>query len=233
MKWSFVIEQKLKAALLLGGVMLVIILANIMSRSHMEGIDKSFASIYKDRLIPATTITYLAEHLYGKRLSLEKHLLSANGSVGVNINDQLKAYDTGIDSLIAAFERTYLVEKEVASLSAFKNRIDEYVLLEKMVLNLHEAGNSEAGRELFEGVGANTFQSTIARLNELTMIQSSVGMELMKETKSDLAGFSIVSFLQIALVVVIGVFIMVLIQSSKIINKAKGTSGKNQNFNLN
>jgi preprotein translocase subunit SecG len=233
MKWSFVIEQKLKAAILLGGVMLVIILATLVSRSHMAGIDKSFASIYQDRLIPATTITYLAEHLYGKRLSLEKHLLSADGMRGHNIDGQLKTHNASIDSLITAFEQTYLVENEKKSLSAFKNRIDEYVLLEQMVLNLHEAGNSEAGRELFEGVGANTFQNTIARLNELTMIQSSVGMELMKETKSDLAGFSMVSFLQISLVIVVGIIIMILIQSSKIINKAKGTTGKNQHFNLN
>jgi hypothetical protein len=233
MKWSFVIEQKLKAALLLGVVMLVIILANIVSRNHMAGIDKSFASIYKDRLIPATTITYLAEHLYGKRLSLEKHLLSANPSRGASIDEQLKEHNASIDSLIAAFERTYLVEKEKSSLSAFKNRIDEYVLLEKMVLNLHGAGNSEAGRELFEGVGSETFQNTITRLNELTMIQSSVGMELMKETKSEMAGFSLVSFLQISLVVVIGIIIMILIQSSKIINRSKGTTNNTQNFNLN
>jgi hypothetical protein len=30
----------------------------------------------QDRLIPATTIIYLTENLYGKRLSLEKHLFA-------------------------------------------------------------------------------------------------------------------------------------------------------------
>ena len=41
MKWSFVIQQKLKATLLLGGIMVVIVSGTIVSRRNINGIDRS------------------------------------------------------------------------------------------------------------------------------------------------------------------------------------------------
>lgn len=233
MKWSFVIRQKMKAALLLGGIMIFIILGSLIARYNMEGINKSFSSIYKDRLIPATTIIYLAENLYGKRLSLEKFLLSDDVRTSEQIASGLKTYDDRIDSLINVFEKTYLVDDEATSLAAFKNRVSEYVLLETMILNLYASGHKSAGKELFEGAGASTFQTTINNLNELTSIQENVGKELMRESKSDMASFGLISFLQIALAVIIGLIVLVLIQNSMIINKPKLTKDKESRFNLN
>ena len=233
MKWSFVVQQKLKAALLLGGIMLMIILATLISRQSMDGIDKSFSSIYQDRLIPATTIIYLTENLYGKRLSLEKFLLSDEVKTSEQINTLLNAHNESIDSLVRAFSKTFLVDKEAKSLDAFKNRVKEYALLEKMVLNLYEAGNADESKKLFEGAAALTFQSTISNLNELTGIQSDVGKELVKESKNSIASVGLISFLQVALAVVVGLIILVFIQNSKIINKPKMTSKENSYFNLN
>src|SRR5690349_944831 len=106
MKWSFVIREKLKAAFLLGGIMVMIILGNLFSRHNMEGIDKSFSSIYQDRLIPATTIIYLTENLYTKRLSLEKFVLSKEVKSPEEIRTQLQMNNNSIDSLVQIFEKT-------------------------------------------------------------------------------------------------------------------------------
>jgi len=233
MKWSFIIEQKLKAAALLSSIMLLIIIGTLISRNNMNGIGKSFSSIYQDRLLPATTIIYMTENLYGKRLSLEKFLLADNEMTSDQIILGLQNYDRNIDSLVRSFEQTFLVDQEAKSLSAFKNRIEEYVLLEKMMLNLHKNGNSDGSRKLFEGAGASTFQSTIHHLNELTTIQSNVGKELMAESRSEMASFGMISFLQISLAVVIGLIILVFIQSSNIINKPKIKQDGGSYFNLN
>jgi hypothetical protein len=233
MKWSFVIQQKLKAALLLGSIMGMIILATLLSRRNMEGIDKSFSSIYQDRLIPATTIIYLTENLYGKRLSLEEYLLANEVGNKSEIKVQLSAHNKNIDSLIKAFEKTYLVDEEAKSLTAFKNEVIKYTALERSVLNLCNAGEQEQGKKLFAVAGANTFKNTITNLNELTNIQSSIGKDLMKASKSDIASVGIISFLQIGLAVVIGLMLLLLIQNASIINKPKITSEKNQYFNLN
>lgn len=233
MKWSFVIQQKLKAALLLGGVMGLIIVATLLSRHNMEGIDRSFSSIYQDRLIPATTIIYLTENLYGKRLSLEAHLLSPENESDNDVRLKLAAHNVHIDSLINAFEKTYLVDKEAKSLTAFKREVREYALLEKSVLRLSNEGAVEEGKKLFAGTGAGTFKKTIANLNELASIQSDIGKDLMKESKSDIASFGIISFLQIALAIIIGLMLLVLIQSAAIVNNPNMKNKETQYFNLN
>jgi hypothetical protein len=233
MKWSFVIQQKFKTAIILGGMMCMIVAATLISRMNMQGIDKSFSSIYQDRLIPATNIIYLTENLYGKRLSLEKFLLSDEMCNSEEIAAGLSSHNNHIDSLIKAFEKTYLVDQEAKSLGAFKNRVAEYALLEKVIINLYASGHVAAGKELFEGAGARTFQSTIHNLNELTSIQSRVGQELMKETKSDMASFSLISFLQIALAIIIGLIVIVLVQNSTIISKSKASKDSGGYYNLN
>jgi hypothetical protein len=199
----------------------------------MEGIDKSFSSIYQDRLIPATTIIYLTENLYTKRLSLEKFVLSKEVKSPEEIRSQLQINNKSIDSLVKVFEKTYLVDQEAKSLSGLKDGISEYLSLEKTVIDLYATGLYDEGRALFTGDGANTFQGTINTLNELISIQSTVGKELMSESKSNIASFWIISFLQIALSVIIGLVVLVLIQNSGIINNPKIAAEKNQYFNLN
>jgi hypothetical protein len=218
MKWSFVIQQKLKAAILLSVIMLLVVLNSVVSKLNIQGIDESFDSIYADRLIPAIDIVYLMENLYNKRLVLEKHLLLTTESSTTDTKRLLYGYDQKIDSLITAFEQTYLVEQESKSFKALKTRIDEYAVLEKSILSLSTAGHKDKGWELFEGNGAAVFHNTITRLNELTNIQSIVGKELMKSSKSDVSISNFYSTLQIVLAIVIGGIILSLIQSSKIIN---------------
>lgn len=234
MKWSFVIRQKLKATLLLGGIMVVIVLGTIVSRRNISGIDRSFSSIYQDRLIPATTIIYLTENLYGKRLLLEKHLLTPpNEMSSEKVSVLLLKHDKSIDSLIHLFEKTYLVDQEAKSLSVFKNRVDEYALLERMMLNLYNAGHPEAGKEIFEGAGARTFQSTIGNLNDLTKIQSLVGKQLIKESQGNFASYTMISFMQLGLAIIIGLIILVFIKNSGIINTPKAIKDEGQHFHLN
>lgn len=234
MKWSFVIRQKLKATLLLGGIMVVIVLGTLVSRRNISGIDRSFSSIYQDRLIPATTIIYLTENLYGKRLLLEKHLLTPpNEMSSEKVSVLLLKHDKSIDSLIHLFEKTYLVDQEAKSLSVFKNRVDEYALLERMMLNLYNAGHPEAGKEIFEGAGARTFQSTIGNLNDLTKIQSLVGKQLIKESQGNFASYTMISFMQLGLAIIIGLIILVFIKNSGIINKPKAIKDEGQHFHLN
>jgi hypothetical protein len=233
MKWSFVIQQKLKAAALLGGIMILIILGSLISRQNMQGVDNSLSSIYQDRLIPATTIIYLTENLYGKRLTLEKHLFSPESATAAEVKAQLASYDKRIDSLVRIFEKTYLVDQESKSLDDFKQEVSNYIVLENRILELCESGFIHEGKSAFAKGGAVTFQGTINNLHDLTSIQSDVGKNLMKESKSDVASFGVISFLQISLVIIIGLIVQVLIQSDRIINRPKTSAGKKQYFNLN
>ncbi|KAA0989300.1 MCP four helix bundle domain-containing protein [Dyadobacter aurulentus] len=232
MKWSFVIQRKLRAMVLLGGIMLVVILGTLLSQRNVEGIDQSSASIYNDRLVPATTILYITENLYGKRLTLENHLFNSDAKDARPIAEQLKSYDKSIDSLLRIFEKTYLVAKEEKSLSAFKEQNARYTHLEEEILKQCASGNLETGKQVFAQNGGSKFWEAISSLNELTNIQSDVGKDLMKESKSNMASFGVITSLQIGLAVIIGLMILVLIYDSRVIDKP-ALKDKSQYFNLN
>ncbi len=218
MKWSFVIQQKLKAALLLGGVMLMIVVVSYLSSNNINGIARSFTSIYQDRLMPAIDIIHLTEGLYSKRLLLEKHLLTNGEQDAEELREKLSRHDDKIDSLLQAYEKTYLVEQESKSFLAFKNRVKEYALLEKTIVNFSKAGFTEEGIDLFEGKGGEVFQQTIFRLNELTAIQSLVGEELQEASNSEVSLFKLYATLLILAALIIGGLILHLIYSSRIVN---------------
>ncbi len=219
MKWSFVIQQKIKAALLLGGIMALVLVSALLSRSNMAGIDRSFSSLYEDRLVPAVDMVYLTEHLYRKRLLMEKYVLSGPESSPGKVARQLDMHNADIDSLIREFEKTYLVAEESESLRAFEHRLGEYAAMEKAILRLCEVGNQQAGQELFEGKSSSLFQHTVVRLNELTQIQSSVGKELLKKSHSHVIQSEFLSTIQICMVILIGLMVMVLIRGSQIIKQ--------------
>lgn len=232
MKWSFVIQSKLRAAMLLGGIMLVVIFGTILLQRNVEGIGQSSASIYNDRLIPATTILYITENLYSKRLSLENHLYSSDINDLRLIRKQLKTYDKSIDSLISLFEKTYLVEQEQRILAAFKGQNGKYMHLEQEILDQCAAGNLEAGKKVFSQNSASEFKVAVLSLNKLTNIQSDVGKDLMKESKNNIASFGVITSLQIGLAVIIGLMILILIYDSRMLDKPT-IKDKSQYFNLN
>ncbi len=219
MKWSFVIQQKLKAAFLLSGIMVFIMLNSFISRSSVDSIDQSFSSIYEDRLIPAIDIIYLSEHLYSKRLLLERTLSNKNIGEMPHIAIQLDAHSKKMDSLITAFEKTSLVEEEVKSLDAFKQNIQAYAALEKTIIQLGLNASDDTSKDLFYTQGSLIFEKSIQQLGELTKIQSVIGKKLMKDSHTEAYYFNLLSTLQIASAIVVGILILGLIYSSKIINK--------------
>ena len=227
MKWVFAIQQKHKVALLLGCILCIVILTTIVERINMGDINRSFTSIYNDRLIPATEMFYLSENLYSKRLLMEKFLLSPEENQTGELGKNLDMHNQNIDSLIEEYEKTYLVDNESRYLTAFKNKIAEYAKIEQSVMKLSKDGSKEAGVEIFENQGAVLFQSTIQNLHQLTQIQSTVGKELIANSQNAMASTNILSHLQIALAFIICVIIQVLLLTSTVINKQK------QPFHLN
>ena len=217
----------MKAALLLGSIMVLVLASVLLSRSNIEGIDKSFSSIYTDRLIPTTDIVYLTESLYQKRLLMEKQLLAQPESSWESVRRQLDFHNRRIDSLVGEFEKTYLVKDELTSLRAFQSRYAEYALLEQEIVKLGKGGDRSAGLALHANQGDALFQQTMARLRELTRIQSSVGKELFRKSHRDVLQFVFLSTIQIGMVIVIGLMVLGLIRSSKIIQT------KSEPFHLN
>lgn len=227
MKWVFAIQQKHKVAFLLGCILCIVILTTILERINMGDINRSFTSIYNDRLIPATEMFYLSENLYRKRLLTEKFLLSHEESQTSELREKLNMYNQSIDSLITEYEKTYLVDNESKYLTALKDKLSSYKQVEESVMELSKNGSKEAGLDLFENQGMALFQSTIQNLHQLTQIQSTVGKELIAHSQSAIASTNILSHLQVAMAFIICLIIQVLLLTSNVLKKQK------QAFHLN
>jgi GT2 family glycosyltransferase len=104
MKWSFVIQQKFKTAIILGGMMCMIVGATLISRMNMEGIDKSFSSIYQDRLIPATNIIYLTETMQGASFARNTGAAAAKGEFFAFMDDDAVADPDFIERILHFFK---------------------------------------------------------------------------------------------------------------------------------
>lgn len=218
MRWTFVIQQKLKVALLLGLVMCLVVLFNLILQKNISDINQSVNSIYSDRLIPATDIFYLSENLHNRQLAMEQFLFRSERNYN-QLKAQLKKYDGKQLDLIAKYEKTYLVDEESVFLEKFKKNVSVYAALESQILSLTVANKKAEAITLYETAGRHSLENTIHQLSDLTTIQSSVGNKLLNDTKGIVATSNFLSNLQLVLAIIIGLMITALIISSKIISQ--------------
>lgn len=227
MKWTFIIREKLKVALLLGSIVMLIGFTTVMQQINMNDLKRSYSSIYYDRLIPATEIFYLTENLFNKRLLIEKLLYIENADASVPaLTAQLEVHNDSIRAIIARFEETYLVDAERKYLDQFKDLVIHYNTIESNIIDTHQVSKGDAQR-LYETVGESDLIKTIQFLGELTQIQSSVGLDLMNDSDGIISINDTVLTIQIAIAIIIGILIQTLIFASKMANR------KDPNYRLN
>jgi hypothetical protein len=223
MKFAFSLKNKLKIAFLLFCIMCCTLLIRFLEDKSVEKINESFISMYNDRLVPATDLYFIAENLYYKSEILQEALLGntvmhpSTGMVKMN------KHNRKIDSIINKYELTLLVKQEKSFLNDLKKALVVQQGLEVKILNIAGA----EGRAIYESMGRNAANQTLAKLSALIKIQSKVGNELIKGSEIFVSGTKVYSTLQVILAIVIGIMIVAIISAS---NAVKIQSDK---FNLN
>ena len=226
MKWTYAIPQKFKISCILGFVMLCITLFTLIESRNINNINRSLVSIYTDRLIPATDLFYLAEHLYTKRTKIENYLRTNETSPAL-ISKELNKHNAEIAILISKFEMTHLVNDELIHFDALKSELKKYILIEQQIINQGTPNQKEPAKVLFENNAKPALARTLNHLSALTKIQSNVGTTLLNQSKNDIAISDLLSNLQLIVCIVTGILIITIISASKV------TSGKEQRFKLN
>jgi hypothetical protein len=213
MKWAFVIEQKLKAGMLLAGIMLSIILVDLLEKQNIREIKDSVTSIYDDRLVPATDLFFISEKLYRKHFLLERFFNDSKGNLK-KVQAELRQHDRDIAGLISKFEKTRLVKEESKSLKAAKSKIDNYKLLEARVIEVAGATTKAAGQKVFERDGRPALEKATQQLSNLTTIQTTEGSALLKSSEISISSSDNLRSLHIALAIIVGIIILILVGSS-------------------
>lgn len=226
MKWTFIIQQKFKIILLLTSMIVLIGFTNYMEQKNMEHMDESFTSFYYDRLVPATEIFHLTENLFNKRIILQPYVNTAHAIPDGEIL-KLESFHINIQERIARFEKTLLVKNESSTLAAFKKCVAECKQIEdKIVAHLSNNENRQA-LNLYHHQFQPKFAEILTNLEELSTIQTSVGMDILKESKMTISNSDLVLTLQVITAIVLGLLVHGLILASRTANVDK------KNFHLN
>lgn len=108
MKRFFQIKTKFKVCCLFIVIIVLVLLNNLRERKSINRLDHSISSIYQDRLLPATYLYGIANHLF------EQRLMGNNG------------HQQAIDSLVRIYETTYLTPDEKKQWGSFKENLSAY-----------------------------------------------------------------------------------------------------------
>jgi predicted DNA-binding protein (MmcQ/YjbR family) len=227
MKFAHSIKQKTKVALLLFCIMICLILVRILEDKSIKQMSESFASLYNDRLIPATDLFFIAEKLNLKKDLIESYISNDFVLADQNtINKKLLAHNESIDSLLLKYEKTFLVTPEKKHLVELKSNILSSRIIEKNIINSLKIKET-LSKQSISTLLNDSYKEIFNKLSELTQIQSKIGDELIKNSKSIVSGTNLYSTIQFVLAIIIGVLIVSILFTSNVINI------KNENFNLN
>jgi hypothetical protein len=180
-----------KAAAILIVVMGLLFFSNLTDRKSFRNVRDSFSSIYNDRLMPATYIFSISDHLYQNRL-----LMGADGD-NPQLQEELHMHDEVIATLISNYETTYLTDEESKQWGAFKANLYAY--------NRLRADPAQ------ERITTAHFNDALQCLNALSQIQVGEGSALHKHSRAIIDGTNAFSEFEISLVMILGIISVVLI----------------------
>jgi hypothetical protein len=218
MKWMFGKEEKRKPALVLLVIIIAIVASNFLEKKFITDMSRSISSIYEDRLVPAAGLFQINDLMFTKRLVLEEYLLNPDPQHREEAGRELALCNARIDSLILAYEATYLVAEETRALKDFKHKVRAYNVLEALYLS---GGPEKSQVQNYAREIGPVFKELHGELMSLSRIQTAEGRQLLEGSRVISGQFSMISNLQIALVVVTALAIQALLRRSRILVPTK------------
>lgn len=209
MKSFFSIRAKFKVALLLLGIVTIILLAALFERKFFNDVHTSSASIYNDRLIPATAIFHISDNIYQQQSLYEMISDQPDETTVPFLVSKLKSIKEDNDSIISAFRQTYLTPTEEEFLDKLSHDLNDYYHLKTEMLGYNS--NSKAHQDLVKA----SFEQIRIDLHKLSGIQTLVGKELLNSSKNNVARVHLITNLQIVAAIILSVICQILILTSQ------------------
>ncbi|MTI28943.1 MCP four helix bundle domain-containing protein [Fulvivirga kasyanovii] len=191
MKLNLTIGQKVKALIVLVLFFLLLLATNKIDNNHFKVVKKSMSTIYEDRLVAQDYIYKLSQNLQSKGLSL-----AINDKVNYSLNDS-------INYLVQVYEETKFTSREAKCFDSFKVNLDQLHNLEQEFKRL---ASSEVKQKIYQQHNVLNMQ-----LDKLAEIQLKEGKRQTKISNRSISTSDLISNMEIAALIIIGLLINALI----------------------
>ncbi len=220
MKWTYSIQQKTTAAVLLAAIFGVFFIVNRIENNKITELGQSMNSVYEDRLLVENYIFRLSSLLYEKKILLDH--CAATNETDENIK-LLNQQNQAIALLVKNYEHTELTEVEASLFTDLKTELHHIQHQEREYLK--SAPENEEARVMLLSA---YFQKANLLLNDLSNVQISVGKLANERSKEIVAGSSLLTRFELAILIVVALLINALVFSSRsVIRKAVGQPNLN------
>lgn len=204
MKWIYAIQQKAQVAFLLAIVLLGVFMKNVIDRNNVSELGDSFSSVFKDRLLVESYIYKLSDHLYQKQLLIDQCSVQDDRD---QIRLKIAQHNAAIKGLIQEYEKTKLTNQESFFFDSLKKNIHELIVLEDLYLKSENASLAAPSLD-------HQFTTATSNLDQLSSIQIAEGKTMTDQSKKIVAGSSMLTQFELAMIIVIGLIIQALIFAS-------------------
>lgn len=223
MKWTYGIRQKAAASVLLALVLGLVMLNNLVERNQIRRLDKSFSSMYEDRLLAESYLFQLYDQLQQKNELFQASLMGKHSDAK---QFDFNQYQQKLKVILEKFEKTQLTKAEADKYQRFKTILADMSAIDVQVV-AQTGPYGEIQANLIERSEASTIKA-FAVLAELSEIQTSEGKVLRSQSKRIMLGNLSASYFEMAILVIIALLIQALVLSTKTLQLPK-TQGSNLN----
>lgn len=184
-------RNKIKTTTLIFSVLCLILLTNLQERMMIKRLNETVTSIYEDRVVVGNYILQLSNYIEEIVQSLKSN--PSNNSYLINLLSK-------IDSINIAYDKTFLTVKEKINFIQFTQ------ISEEMKKSIENGNFTDA---LNNGLQAENI------LRVLSSIQVEEGKDKLDEVLAMTNARSILSYLEIVIIIVISILIQKIILSTK------------------
>jgi len=219
MKWTYGIRQKATASVLLAVVLGLVMWNNLVERNQIRRLDKSFSSMYEDRLLAESYLFQLYDELQQKSELFQSSLQRSHQAMQ---GFDFAQHQHRLNNIIDKYEKTHLTTEEAKKYQRFKAILANMSAIDAQVMAQTEK-HGQIHANLIETSEASTAKA-FAVLTELSEIQTSEGQVLRSQSKRIMLGNLSSSYFEMAILVIIALLIQALVLSSKTLQLPKTQS---------
>jgi paraquat-inducible protein B len=209
MKWAYQIGPRLRIAALLGLVLVGVFCKNLLERKNVATLGQSFSSVYEDRLLVESYIYKMSDQLYRKQLMLEQW--NGTSAERQSMGKQLASFDAAIGRLMQDYRKTKFTAAEEEAFAAF---VQQYKHLQAAEQTWLQAGDESIALKAMAAC-KQPFDQASATLHQLSAIQVAEGKLLNDQSKRIMAGSTILTSFEMALLICIAIIIQILLFTAK------------------